>query len=277
MARILIVNSQGENEVFSPKKVWRSARRAGASPQQAQEAVEATSAQVTTGMSTQDIYNIILSVVRKESPLVGMRLNLKKAIQSLGPTGFPFEKYVASLWRFYKYNTKTGVMWQGKCVPHEVDVEASKGKDTELIECKYRVQPGGRLDLHDLMASWAYFYDIGLANKDKHIHPLVITNNKLTSESIAYGECMGLNMIGWRYPNDRGLEYIIESNKLYPVTILPSFKGYVAEVLKNKNILMVKDLLNINPQQLARGQHLTQTSIDQLYKEARLITGTVAQ
>ena len=40
---------------------------------------------------------------------------------------------------------------------------------------------------------------------------------------------------------------------------------------------MVKDLLNINPQQLARGQHLTQTSIDQLYKEARLITGTVAQ
>jgi len=274
MSRILIVNSQGETEVFSPKKVWRSARRAGATTKQAQQAVEAVSAQVTEGMSTQDIYNIILSVVRKESPLVGMRLNLKRAIQLLGPTGFPFEQYVASLWRFYKYDTKTGVMWQGKCVPHEVDVETHKGQDTELIECKYRVQPGGRVDLHDLMASWAYFYDIGLANKNVHIHPLMITNNKLTSEAITYGECMGLNMIGWRYPSDRGLEFIIESNKLYPVTILPSFKGYVAEVLKNKNILMVKDLLAIDPQELVQRQHLTQTSVNQLYKEARLITGT---
>lgn len=271
MTRIFIVNSQGETEVFSPKKVWRSARRAGATPRQAQAAVEKTTQQVVEGMSTQDIYTIILGVLGKESPLVGMRLNLKKALQSLGPTGFPFERYIASLWRFYGYSTKTGIMWKGKCVPHEVDVEAREGQDTELIECKYRAQAGGRLDLHDLMASWAYFYDIGLANKAGHLHPLVITNNKLTSEAIAYGECMGLNMIGWRYPKDRGLEYIIESNKLYPVTILPSFKGYVAEVLKNKNILMVKDLLTINPQQLVKGQHLTQTSVDQLYKEARLI------
>lgn len=273
MSRILIVNSRGETEVFSPKKVWRSARRAGATPKQAQQAVEATAQQVREGMSTQDIYTIILSVLGKESPIVGMRLNLKKAIQSLGPTGFPFERYVASLWRFYGYTTKNGIMWKGKCVPHEVDVEAHKGQDIELIECKYRFQVGGRLDLHDLMASWAYFYDIGLANKDGHIHPLVITNNKFTSEAIAYGECMGLNMIGWRYPQDRGLEYVIESNKLYPVTILPSFNGYVAEVLKNKNILMVRDLLALNPQQLAKEQHLKQNSVDQLYAEARLITG----
>ncbi|MCX6737577.1 MAG: hypothetical protein NTX26_02495 [Candidatus Parcubacteria bacterium] len=271
MPRIFVVNSQGVMEAFSPRKVWRSARRAGASPHQAQKAVEEASRLVVDGMSTQDVYNIILGVLGKESPLVGMRLNLKRAIQALGPTGFPFEQYVSSLWRFYDYKTKVDIIWKGKCVPHEVDIEAQKDKDIQLIECKYRVQAGGRVDLHDLMASWGYFYDIGLANASAHIHPLIITNNKFTSEAIAYGECMGLNMIGWRYPKDRGLEYIIESKKLYPVTILPSFKGYLAEILKSKDILMVRELLDINIQQSIRGRHLNQASVNQLYKEAKLI------
>jgi hypothetical protein len=271
MPRIFVVNSQGVMEAFSPKKVWRSARRAGANPQQAQKAVEEASRLVMEGMSTQDIYNIILGVLGKESPLVGMRLNLKRAIQSLGPTGFPFEQYVASLWRFYDYKIKAGVIWKGKCVLHEVDIEAEKNKEVQLIECKYRVQSGGRVDLHDLMASWGYFYDIGLAHPSARLHPLIMTNTKFTSEAIAYGECMGLNMIGWRYPKDRGLEYIIESKKLYPVTILPSFKGYLAEVLKSKKILMVKDLLAMDPQQLTKGHRLTQSAVDKLYKEAKII------
>lgn len=271
MPRIYVVNSQGIMEAFSPKKVWRSARRAGASTSQAQKAVEEASRLVVEGMSTQDVYNIILGVLGKESPLVGMRLNLKRAIQSLGPTGFPFEQYISSLWRFYDYKTQVGVMWKGKCVNHEVDIETRKDKDVQLVECKYRIQAGGRVDLHDLMASWGYFYDIGLANASAHIHPLIMTNNKFTSEAIAYGECMGLNMIGWRYPKDRGLEYIIESKKLYPVTILPSFKGYLAEVLKARKILMVRELLNANVQQSIKGHHVSQASVDQLYREAKLI------
>ena len=52
-----------------------------------------------------------------------------------------------------------------------------------------------------------------------------------------------LELLGWRYPLDRGLEYLIESQNLYPVTILPSLDDDLARQCFEGKIILVKDLL----------------------------------
>jgi len=41
---------------------------------------------------------------------------------NLGPTGYPFEKYIAKVLNTYNFTTKTNQVLNGKCVFHEVDV-----------------------------------------------------------------------------------------------------------------------------------------------------------
>ena len=56
----------------------------------------------------------------------------------LGPSGFPFEKFVSYLFKERNYNTKIGVIVEGKCVSHEIDVWAESKEKLILVECKYK-------------------------------------------------------------------------------------------------------------------------------------------
>src|SRR3546814_1111770 len=65
------------------------------------------------------------------------RYNLKNAIFALGPSGFPFEKYVGSLFIAEGYSVKTGVSVSGQCVEHEVDVIAENISELNMMECTF--------------------------------------------------------------------------------------------------------------------------------------------
>jgi len=58
---------------------------------------------------------------------------LKKAILQLGPTGYPFERFVGELLKYQGYEAKVGQIVQGNCVQHEVDVVAKKGDTVFLL------------------------------------------------------------------------------------------------------------------------------------------------
>ncbi|KKR71461.1 MAG: ATP-cone domain protein, partial [Candidatus Levybacteria bacterium GW2011_GWC2_40_7] len=93
---------------------------------------------IYSGITTSDIYNHITDfLAQSKYPFAKSQYSLKRAIMDLGPTGYPFEDYVAEILKTQGFKTKTRSLLMGKCVTHEVDIIAEKGKEKLLVECKF--------------------------------------------------------------------------------------------------------------------------------------------
>ena len=68
-----------------------------------------------------------------------------------------------------------------------------------------------------------------------------------------------------------GLEYIVESEKLYPVTILPSLKGYLLDVFAREQMMLVKDLLEMDAAKFAKRNRVPEKNISSLKREAEIL------
>ena len=44
----------------------------------------------------------------------------------MGPTGFPFERFIGAVLKYSGYKTAIGNVIQGQCISHEIDVIAHK-------------------------------------------------------------------------------------------------------------------------------------------------------
>lgn len=260
-----VVKFNGEKEPFSEEKAYNSARRAGASSDLAKKIIREID--IYEGIKTSEISEKIRRALRKENKNVALRFNLKKAIKKLGPTGFPFEKYVAEILKEQGFKTKTNLFLQGKCCNHETDFIAEKKNLLYIGECKYRNLQANKVETKDALANYARFLDIlaGKSFSSYNLKSIIVTNNKFTSEVIKYSKCVSVELLGWRYPKDKGLEYLIEKDRLYPITILPSFKNYMFDMFSSLGIMLAKDVLrtsNIN---------LPKKVLKSLTEEARLI------
>jgi hypothetical protein len=78
----------------------------------------------------------------------------------LGPSGFPFEKYVAEILKYQGYRVEVGVIVEGFCVKHEVDIIAEKEAKHFMIECKFHNQPGTFCDVKIPLYINSRFLDI---------------------------------------------------------------------------------------------------------------------
>jgi len=262
---INVTKFNGEKELYSEEKAYNSAKRAGASNDLAEKIVK--NLNVYNGIKTSEISEKIRKALKKENKKAALRFNLKKAIKQLGPTGFPFEKYVAEIFREQGFDSETNLFIPGKCCIHEVDFTAKRNNLFYIGECKYRNLPASKVEIKDALANYARFLDIlnkkSFNNLD--VKSILVTNNKFTSEAIKYSKCVGVELLGWRYPKDRGLEYLIEKDRLYPITILPSFKNYMVDIFSSKGIMMAKDVLKLNK------INLPQKALRALTGEAKLI------
>ena len=137
-----ITKASGETALFSDKKLIQSLQRAGAPEDIAQSIADEVSENLYEGMSTKKIYRIAFNLLKKNSSPLAAKYHLKNAIMELGPSGFPFEKYVAAILQYQGYSVKVGEIVKGKCVNHEIDVIAEKENQHFMIECKYHNQPG---------------------------------------------------------------------------------------------------------------------------------------
>lgn len=152
-----IIKSSGEKQKFSREKLYGSLKRAGAEPELAQEISQKIAKTIQSGISSEKILEEVSYCLQKENPMLAARYNLKRAIMELGPTGFPFESYIAEILKEYGYDTKVGRRVQGYCVNHEVDVIAQKGKKHFMIECKYHNRGGSRSDVKVALYTFARF------------------------------------------------------------------------------------------------------------------------
>lgn len=274
-----VIKANGEKEPFSFQKIFKSAVRVGAPKQLALEIAEKIERESYPEIATSDIFKKVNKLLRERSKRSALRFNLKRGIRELGPTGFPFEKYVGEIFRSLGFKVKINHFIPGYCISnYEIDFIAEKDDLIYLGECKYRNIFSDKVDLKDALANYARFSDIlnGLyfkseKQKNTRLKTILVTNGKFTRQAINYSNCMGVDLLGWRFPKNRSLEYLVESQKLYPITILPFLKGYLKKVLVEKQLMLVKDILDIDPVKFAQKTKLQARDIFPLIKEARLL------
>jgi hypothetical protein len=266
--RIMVVKRSGEHEPFSERKVRSSLDRAGADEDLIETIVSRVKRKLYDGISTREIYSHVFSLLRElQSPLVS-RYDLKRSIMQLGPSGFPFEIFVAGVLQARGYTVAVGQIVQGKCIDHEVDVIAQKGPRHYMIEAKFHNQPGLKSDIKDALYTYARFLDVEqawvqIAGHRAHLHQAwLVTNTKVTSKVREYARCAGMRVTSWNYPSRASLRLMVEESGLLPVTCLQSLNREDKARLIEAGIIFCRELIQRDVDFLTRDQ------MEQVRKEA---------
>lgn len=276
---LYVINSSGDKELFSFRKIYRSARAVGASERLAQKIAQTVKKRAYPNIKTSEIANRVKKLLQGETPEAALRFNLKEGMRKLGPTGFPFEKFIGEIFKAMGFEVKTNQYLAGHCLKgHEIDFLASKGNLIYLGECKYHNFSGEKVSSKDALANFARFVDIlnGPFFQSKKysafkIKALMATNTKFTARSIDYLNCMGVELLGWKCPKNAGLETLIEKEKLYPVTMLPSLSNNLKNIFVSEKIMLVRDVLKIDSQRFASKFRIQEKQLHSLIKEARIL------
>lgn len=167
----------------------------------------------------------------------------------LGPSGFPFEDFIAEIFKSKGYTAITGQHVQGHCVEHEVDVVAYNENKLIMCEAKFHNELGMRSDLKVALYVKARFDDLyekeytEYGGARKLDEGWLITNTKFTATALDYGMCNGLHMVSWNFPAKGNLQDLIEDADLHPITCLRSLKQHQIKELISQNVVLCKTLL----------------------------------
>lgn len=246
-----IVKSTGERQLFSWRKVYRSAKRVGAPSDFARYIADELQKEVRSGWTTLQISQRVRELLREKRPAAAIKFNLFWAMTQLGPTGYPFEQYMKRIFEAQGYKAVTDKWVWGKCIRHNVDFIAENDKTVYIGECKYHNTRGIKTNVDVVLHYRARFQDIEngpsfakVRKEKKTIKTVLVTNTQFTTQAIKYARCAGQGLLGWRYPEKNGLETIIDRNKIYPITILPSFRGKkLMALLSSKGLVLAQDVL----------------------------------
>lgn len=245
---INITKASGNKAPFNKGKLKQSLLRSGATNEQADEITNEVIEMLVEGMSTRKIYKTAFRLLRNYSRPAAARYKLKQAIMELGPSGFPFEQFVAELLKYKGYKTQVGVIVKGHCVNHEVDVIAEKDEHHFMIECKFHNRQGYVCDVKIPLYIQSRFLDVEKQWKqlDGHAEKFhqgwVVTNTRFSEDAAQYGRCMNMNLVGWDYPRNNGLKDWIDSSGLHPVTCLTTLTHREKQELLDKKIVLCKTL-----------------------------------
>ena len=134
---IEVVKANGQREPFVKEKLESSLFKAGADETTVNDIVDHTVRDLKDGMSTSEIYKHAFFLLRQKSKPAAVTYSLRRAVMGLGPSGFPFEKYVSLILKEKGYEVLTDQMVMGSCVPHEVDIIAWNENKLIMVEAKF--------------------------------------------------------------------------------------------------------------------------------------------
>lgn len=273
MEKITVVKLNGEKEPFSSRKVYNSARRAGASKELAKEITEKVEKEVYSGIKTSKIFQKIKKALLRKDLKVAAKYNLKESLKKLGPTGFPFEKFICALFKERGFKTKLNPRIKGKCCSYELDFLAEKGGPLYVGECKFRHLPDGRVHSNAALANHARFLDIkkGSWAKGKRIKSILVTNNKFTRKAKKYSNCVDVDLLSWRHPHKESLAFFIEKKQLYPITILPFLTRKMANKFAEHRIVMAEQVLDKDPGELSQRIGIPKWKAEKIIKQAQAL------
>lgn len=245
---ILITKASGQIVPFSEEKLRNSLIRSGADDHQIEEILNGISKNLYEGISTKKLYRLAYNMLKGSSSHLAAKYHLKRAIMELGPSGYPFEKFIGELLKRQGYSVTVGEIVKGKCVNHEIDVIALADHHHFMIECKYHNLQGIICDVKIPLYIQSRFKDVEaewlkLPGHDKIVHQgWVVTNTKFSTDAIKYGNCSGLKLLGWDYPAKESLKALIDNFGLYPVTCLTTLSHAEKQKLLDKKIVLCQEV-----------------------------------
>ena len=275
-----ITKADGTKEPFNRGKLESSLLRTGADRVTMEKIADHIQNELADGATTADIYRHAFDLLATDFRPAAHKYSLRRAIMELGPAGYPFEKFVADLFRARGFEAVTDQIVRGKCVDHEVDVVAWKGDELVMVEAKFHNELGIKSDLKVALYVKARTDDLLLSEFDfggktrKLTQGMLVTNTKFTQKAIEYAACEGLRLVGWNYPSQGNLEHMIEDAGLHPVTSLPNLSVENRRILIANGLVLCKDVL-ANKEKLS-GFGISATDTDSIVADANVVCGESA-
>jgi|LakMenEpi03Aug12_release.lakeMendotaPanAssembly.Ray.scaffolds.fasta_scaffold01637_34 hypothetical protein len=238
-----VTKFSGEIVNFDKDKLIHSLRKSGANEAAVFQVIHEIERELYEGIPTKKIYKLAFQLLKKFSNVHAARYNLRTAIQSLGPAGFFFEKFIAKVFECEGYQTQTNLILEGKCVSHEVDVLLKKENYVSMVECKFHGSQDAKTDVKVPMYILSRFND--LKDRDfqlfKNNYSIqncwITTNNRFTDDAVKFANCSKLSLLSWDYPKGNSLKNKIDLNQIYPVTCLTTL------TMAEKDKLLVQDII----------------------------------
>lgn len=248
MKNINVTKASGEKEPYDESKLRRSLANAGADEQVIDQIADSIREMLVEGISTRKLYKEAFRLLKEKSDKYAGRYKLKEALLELGPTGYPFEKFTSELLSRLGYKTEVGQIIKGNCVSHEIDVLAQKEDEHYIIECKFHNRKDHKCNVKVPLYIQSRFLDVKQkwssqpGHKNKKHFGWVVTNTRFTKDATQYAKCIGLKLLSWDYPKNRGLKDLIGRVNLHPITCLSSLKDDAKQMLLEDDIVFCMQL-----------------------------------
>ena len=273
-----ILKNNGEFEDFSRDKLRESLLRASASILVTNDVISKVETKLREGMTTSEIYRVAFAFLKKNEKRTALKYSMKRSLLELGPTGFPFEQYVAEIFKAKGYKTKVGITLPGRCVSHEIDLIAYNDTDLILAEVKFHNSLTIKTDTKTALYVKARWDDMKeqIIRLEKGIEmsptrEILITNTKFTNTAEKYALCNQMGMISWDYPKKGNLYDLINETQLHPITTLSSLTNHQKKLLIQNDVITANQVYK-NPE-LIRKVGLSGNRARKIFQEAKLVCG----
>lgn len=272
----IVIKSDKTKEPYDEEKVIRSLKRINLSKEEIDNILSLINSRLPEVVTTKKLYSFIFKLLKEKKEHLAYKFNLKSAIFRLGPSGYPFEKFIAHLFKEYGFEAKHNLFLKGKCLTYEIDLYLKNNSEIFIGECKFHNQKGRKNDVKVVLYSYARFLDITenhqLKEEDKkNFKPLIVTNTRFTLEAIKFSKCYSIELIAWNYPPENSLVTLIERKKFYPLTIFDFLNNKLLNGLFQYDVVSIGDFLNKEANFLKKISGLDLIEIEKLKEKIKLI------
>lgn len=220
-------------------------------------------------ITTDEIFYHIREFLVNKDKKSALRFNLRQALFELGPTGFPFEQYIAKIFQSQGFETQVDLHMRGECVSHEIDVLLKKDGKQEIVEAKFHNQTFGKTDVHVALYVYARYLDLKEKNQIDNVW--IATNTKLSTDAVIYAECKGIKVLAWNYPETGNLQEFVERPKMYPITIMTDLTTEEKRRMIDNGLVMTADLIKISADELVEKYLIDKERAKNIKRDAELI------
>ena len=270
---ILVKKKNGEKVPYDEQKLVHALQRSGASQHDIEIALSQVNKIIHNGISTRKIYEVAYKSLKKRSHYSAGRYRLKRAMMELGPSGYPFEKFIGKIFEAEGYQVKVDQIVAGACVTHEVDVIARNENEQIMVECKYHSDTSIKSDVKVALYIHSRFQDVEKTwQKTEEFNGLkfrgmVVTNTRFSDDAMKYASCVNLGLISWDFPRGKSLKDLIDKAGYHPITSLSTLTRSEKSKLLDKGLVLCRDISN--HVDLLKEIGLQKPKIDRVIKEAK--------
>ncbi len=271
----LVTRADGSKQIFDRRKVINTCLKMGLNKREAENISLMVEEECYNGISTGEILKKIFTLAEQYSEGFKHRLDLKFAISLLPPKP-EFESFTRLLLQSQGFNTSPGGVFKGKCVEHEIDGVLSREDITYLLEVKHHLNHHAYTGLDVCLVAYSTFNDLNAAffegiSKIYFQKVLIVCNTKFSAHAKKYAACKGIELIGWKTPENKGLEELIREKKLYPVTVLSSLSRLERKILLKAGFLTLKQLINQDIEELKKKVKINELRLRRIRSEAEKV------